>query len=114
MRYKGELYFDDGDVIEARSFIIRDDREPIELFFDIVATWSGQGRWRRNGELKLTNGFFTSDFSPSQQVETGQEGPLCKLTFKTSGIDKDFLSVVGKWVEQGVEYPFGGDLEVDR
>ncbi|HEX2796398.1 MAG TPA: hypothetical protein VHN38_04885 [Immundisolibacter sp.] len=114
MRYGGELYFDDGDVIEIRSFIIREEFAPPELAFDIVATWSGLGRWRRIGISKKMAGTFTSDFGPSYQVETREEGVPCKLSFAITDVDSEFVSVEGKWVEDGESYSFSGDLQVIR
>ena len=114
MRYSGELYFDDGDVIEVRSFILRDELNPPELAFDIVATWSGQGRWRRSGLLKGVSGTFNSEFGPSYQVETGEEGVPCRLSLAVTNVDGEFVSVEGKWVEEGESYPFSGDLQVVR
>ena len=114
MRYRGELQFDDGDVIEVKSFIIRNDVTPAELSFDIVATWSGHGRWRRSAVLKKSSGIYASAYGPSVQVETGEEGEQCKLSFSITDEGGDFISVSGNWAEEGETYSFCGDLEVVR
>lgn len=114
MGFSGELYFDDGDVIEVKSFIIRNEVSPPELAFDIVATWSGQGRWRRRGTIKLSGGTYTSEYGPSFQVENGEEGVQCRLSFSVVDDGGDFIAVSGNWVEEEEIYPFSGDLEVVR
>lgn len=43
--YKGTLYFDDGDVLEVSSFILRET----EISFDVNASWDDHGRWTRSG-----------------------------------------------------------------
>ena len=114
-KYSGELYFDDGDVIEVTSFIVRDDPAPTKLSFDVIADWDGQGRWRRNEVVeKHPEGWFFSKYAPSIQVETGEQGILCKLSFRILSIGEDFISVDGNWTEDNTPHRFTGDLELTR
>lgn len=110
MKYQGELYFEDCDVIDVISFIIRDDRS--SAAFDVIASWGGQGKWRRSGVAQLLGDFFESDMGNSRQEETGQQGVPCRLRFRLLEDAGKYLSITGSWIEEGCEYAFEGDLEI--
>jgi hypothetical protein len=113
MKYSGVLDFDDGDVIDVRSFILRDKTAPLELAFDIIANWDGQGRWQRNEVVwQRADGWFFSTYAPSIQVETGAQGILCKLSFRISDRDEESLSILGIWTEDNSDNRFSGVLEL--
>ena len=109
MKYQGQLYFKDDDVINVVSFIIREDKK--SLAFDVIASWGGVGKWRRSGVASLKSGIFESEIEKSLQVETGQQGVPCKLRFLIEDESKDFLTISGSWSEDGEKYEFEGDLE---
>lgn len=111
MKYQGQLYFEDDDVINVVSFIFREDRE--SLAFDIIASWGGLGTWRRSGVASRKISIYESDLELSYQVETGQQGVPCKLQFAIESESKEFLTVSGSWSENGEKYEFEGDLEPD-
>ncbi|WP_313478661.1 hypothetical protein [Stutzerimonas kunmingensis] len=110
MKYQGELYFEDDDVIDVISFIVRDDRSSVA--FEVIASWGGQGKWRRSGVAQLRSDFFESDMVNSRQEETGQQGVPCRLRFRLLEDADKYLSISGCWIEEGSEYAFEGDLEL--
>lgn len=109
--FKGELYFDDGELINVPSFIVRSETE---IAFSLIANWAGQGRWRKTGSAFRDGIGYKSDSEPAVQVETGEKGPPCVISFVSVEVDGDFLSVKGAWREEGLEHGFSGDLEVSR
>jgi len=101
LRYCGTLYFEDGDPIEVRTLIVRDD----SISFDLVGGWGEHGMWARSGVANRVGAAFHSDFKPS--YKDGIEGYFCKIVFgNVDGGDID-----GSWVEQGEERDFSGSLE---
>jgi hypothetical protein len=109
MRYAGELYFEDDDIINVPSLIVRSDSE---LSFLFVANWDGQGKWSKSGIASFDGQNYVSDTEPAVQVETGVKGPACKIAFSKVKKDGDYLSIDGFWLEEGESYPFEGDLEI--
>ncbi len=101
MRYTGTLYFDDGDPVEVRALIVRNDR----VSFDLIGGWGEHGKWARSGIAKKVGPVFHSEFAPSNQA--GVEGYPCKIIFSSVAGGE----VVGAWVEQGEERTFSGSLE---
>lgn len=85
MRYSGELYYDDDDVIYVKSFIVRDYTDPPEIAFDVVTTWGEHGKWQRSGLARYSNGVYQSDNKESLSAVTGEKGYECKLSFKIEG-----------------------------
>lgn len=114
MRYSGELYYNDDDVIYVKSFIVRDDADPPEIAFDVVTTWGEHGKWQRSGLARYSNGVYQSDNKESLSPVTGEKGYECKLSFKIEKRDKEFISVAGIWEEPDARCQFGGDLEIVR
>lgn len=108
MKYTGELYFSDDDIIKVQEFIVRSHSE---FAYSFVASWDGQGMWIKRGVALLAGLNYVSDEDPAICVETGEEGPPCKLTFSKVETDGDYLAVKGVWNERGVSYSFEGELE---
>ena len=99
--YSGILYFEDGDPIKVRSFIVRDG----EVAFDLSGGWGQHGMWTRTGVARQRGAEFHSDVAPSFKDDV--EGYPCKLVFQTvRGGD-----VEGTWSEQGEARAFSGSLE---
>lgn len=99
--YSGTLYFEDGDPVEVRSFIVRDS----EIAFDLTGGWGEHGFWRREGVARQQGHEFHSDMAPSFQ--NGEEGYPCKIVFRTvRGGDVD-----GYWFEESEAHAFSGSLE---
>ena len=99
--YSGTLYFEDGDPVEVRWFIVRDD----EIAFDLTGGWGEHGMWTRGGIARQQGPEFHSDVAPSFQE--GVEGYPCKIVFQTvRGGD-----VEGYWFEEGETRTFSGSLE---
>jgi hypothetical protein len=111
MKYEGELYFDDNDLIKVPSLVVR---EGSGISFTFVANWNGQGKWNKSG-MALFNGHnYVSGAEPAIQVETGIKGSDCTITFSKIVKNGDYLSIDGVWQENGESYPFEGDLEKHR
>ena len=108
MTYTGKLYFEDGDSIIVPSLIVRSN---LEIAFSLVANWGGQGKWSKSGIAVFDGQKYVSDEKPAIQVETGEKGPFCKITFSKIEKVDDYLSIDGNWHEKGESYMFEGDLE---
>lgn len=93
MNYTGELYFSDDDIIRVPSFIVRPRSE---VAYSFVANWGGKGTWRKSGVALIAGLYYVSDEGPSICVETGEEGPPCKLTFSKVEADGNYIAVEEK------------------
>lgn len=116
MRYSGDLYYDDdNDVISVKSFIVRDDKNPPQIAFDVVTTWGEHGNWQRSGLAKYSNGVYQSDYGESISVVTGEKSYECKLSFTIKKIrNNKLISITGIWEEPGACCRFSGELEIVR
>ncbi len=99
--YLGTLYFEDGDRIDVRAFIVREN----EVSFDLVGGWGEHGMWARSGVAHKQGSSFHSEIAPS--YKDGVEGDLCKIVFSTVTGGE----VRGSWFEQGEKRSFSGSLD---
>lgn len=108
MKYAGELYFDDNDLIKVPSFIIRSESE---VSFDFIANWDGQGRWRIDGLAVFNGHYYASKLKSSIKLETNAQGPGCQITFSIIDKKENFIFIKGCWFEDNESYSFSGELE---
>lgn len=108
--YKGTLDFDDGDIIEVHSLILREQ----EIAFDLTATWGEHGRWKRSGIAAKGSLGFASDFQPSQHAQTGVTGDPCQLVFHVTNVTSRAILITGFWNEANEPHAFGGSLAGER
>jgi len=107
MKYVGELYFEDDDIIKVDSFIVRSETEVV---FSLVANWNG-GKWSKSGGASFDGKSYITDIKPTVHVETGAKGPVSKITFSKVEENGKYLCIEGSWYENGESYFFEGDLE---
>lgn len=107
MKYDGELYFDDGDVISVISFIVRES----EIAFDLIASWDGDGQWRRSGVALIRGSSFESELNHSTSEVDGSPGVACRLKFQFTDIDNGYIEVSGTWEEESETHHFQGELQ---
>ena len=108
MKYAGELYFEDNEVINVMSLIIRPDTI---IAFSLVVSWNG-GNWRISSTASLKGESYISEIQPSIHVETGEYGPDCKITFLKVEREDEYFCIEGTWNERGESYLFEGDLKL--
>jgi hypothetical protein len=108
MKFTGDLYYEDNDLLKVHSLIVRSDSE---IAFELVSNWSGQGKWKRSGIAKFDGSAYVSNNEHSVCVETNDQGNECTIIFSNIIVDGDFMSLEGFWQESGESYKFDGDLE---
>jgi hypothetical protein len=104
--YSGQLTFEDGDPLDVRSFIIREN----EIAFELIGAWGSHGMWKRSGVAPKGSIGFSSDFQPSFHEQTGVEGYRCRIAFRTINFGATTVDVTGAWIEKGESRNFSGSL----